>query len=86
MMRKSGLILGQDAKSMANDLTSHPDFDFSQYRPGDVFCVPKREIMRAGQAETFMVLAALSKAAGRAGLLIETTFDDANDELRVLFK
>lgn len=71
---------------MGTELEAHAALDFSSYRPGDVFCISKREIAKQGHAHTYLFLAELAKAAGKVGLLIETTFDDANDELRVLFK
>lgn len=59
-------------------------FDFTGYQPGDVLCMSRVEIARRGMTDTFLILSALSIAAGKAGLLIEPTFDDV--EMRVLFK
>lgn len=59
-------------------------FDFTGYQPGDVFCVSRSDLARHGMAMTFVALAELSKAADKAGLLIEPTFDD--HEMRVIFK
>lgn len=64
--------------------TVHSDFDFSRYAPGDVLCISRAEIAKRGMTNTFMILSALSIAAGKAGLLIEPTFDDL--EMRVVFK
>jgi hypothetical protein len=59
-------------------------FDFTGYQPGDVLCISRAEIAKRGMTDTFMILSALSVAAGKAGLLIEPTFDDV--EMRVIFK
>lgn len=71
---------------MGGDLIPDPAWDFTSYRAGDVLVLPKSQIVKHGQALTFVALSKLSTAAGKAGLLIETEFDDARDELRVVFK
>lgn len=80
--------LGFDNWSVAvsGELIPDPAWDFSNYRAGDVLVLPKSKIVTHGQAMTFIALSKLSAAAGKAGLLIETEFDDARDELRVVFK
>lgn len=71
---------------MSGDLILDPAWDFSNYRAGDVLVLPKSKIIAHGQATMFIALSKLSTAAGKAGLLIETEFDNARDELRVIFK
>lgn len=61
------------------------DYDFSSYRPGDVICIPMREIRKRGQAQSTMLIAAIANAATRAGLEWEATRDEAADEVRVKF-
>jgi hypothetical protein len=69
---------------LGQQLQKTQEFDFSQYQPGDILCMSRAEIAKRGMTDTFLILTALSKAASKAGLLIEPTFND--DEMRVLFK
>ena len=59
-------------------------FDFSHYQPGDVLCMSRADVARRGLTDVLLILTALAKAAGRAGLLIEPQIN--NEEMRVIFK
>lgn len=70
---------------MRNALIESDALDFSAYRPGDVICIPMREIARRGQTESTLLMAAIANAATRAGLNWKVDQDEMLQEIRVSF-
>lgn len=70
---------------MSHAVVQSDAYDFSAYKPGDVICISMREIVRRGQAESTLLMAAIANAATKAGLDWKVEKDEARNEVRVSF-